>query len=788
MLSSLLRAATLLLCAALPCQHAEFESAVSPFFERHCHDCHGEERQKGGIDLRDFAPAITEREQAEQWLLALRQLQTGLMPPRSRRRPDAGDRRRAIRWIEDAVLTSPFGATHRATMAMPEYGNWVDHHTLFSGEIDEPPFTRARLWRRSPHQFAARRGLNRAVKGVQNPFVFATPVNGVRDYAATSHVGASVVETSLVNAASELDWLLAEAERRAAEPPARGRRQRPDPLVPFVAGDATPSPTQMRAAIEPTFRRLVSRAPTEAELDKYVALLQQNLRDTGDPRASLRATLMALYVSPEALYRIEWGNGPIDEHGRRLLGPEELAHALSYALFDTGPFDGRGKARWIAEALEHGELQTQAHVRKLVDRILTGEEYWPKSAKRHYDVPRVMRFFREFFGYDRATEVFKDAGHVDKNGMRHDPRRLEKDAENLIGYVLRRDENVFEQLLTTNLALVFHDGDNQAPIARWEKARQDLANVDEAWARQQTERRLKGIQKKPKYRNNPPLLARAQKQIRAEEKTLAEKERARLQKLVDQGPHMQKTKWRDRRYVLAYNLDPKSWEWPAEQPFELPPEQRAGLLTHPAWLVTHSGNFDTDPIHRGIWVYEKLLAGVIGDVPPDVDARIAEDPHRTLRERMAPLRERACWKCHHKINPLGEAFEVFDDFGRYRDRFHVDDEGALVGKPAATTRPVDASGTFDDLALEELGLGDADLAKLRGEFDSAIPMLRRIATTDRARQSFLRHLFRFFLGRNETLADSRTLRAIDRAYQESGGSLRATLVALLSSDSFLYRR
>ena len=80
-------------------------------------------------------------------------------------------------------------------------------------------------------------------------------------------------------------------------------------------------------------------------------------------RASLRATLMAVYVSPEALYRMEWGVGPVDEHGRRMLGPEELAHALSFALFDTGPFDGgRGKGRWIGEALEQGELATKADV------------------------------------------------------------------------------------------------------------------------------------------------------------------------------------------------------------------------------------------------------------------------------------------------------------------------------------------------------------------------------------------------------------------------------------------
>ena len=80
------------------------------------------------------------------------------------------------------------------------------------------------------------------------------------------------------------------------------------------------------------------------------------------------------------------------------------------------------------------------------------------------------------------------------------------------------------------------------------------------------------------------------------------------------------------------------------------------------------------------------------------------------------------------------------------------------------------------------------LCALDGDFDGAVEMMHRIAKTVRARQSIIRHMFRFFMGRNETLNDSRTLREADQAYVKSGGSFRAVVVALLSSDSFLYRR
>lgn len=51
----------------------------------------------------------------------------------------------------------------------------------------------------------------------------------------------------------------------------------------------------------------------------------------------------------------------------------------------------------------------------------------------------------------------------------------------------------------------------------------------------------------------------------------------------------------------------------------------------------------------------------------------------------------------------------------------------------------------------------------------------------------MRHAFRFFLGRNETLSDARTLQEADKSYLESGGSFKALVLSLLTSDSFLYR-
>ena len=71
-----------------------------------------------------------------------------------------------------------------------------------------------------------------------------------------------------------------------------------------------------------------------------------------------------------------------------------------------------------------------------------------------------------------------------------------------------------------------------------------------------------------------------------------------------------------------------------------------------------------------------------------------------------------------------------------------------------------------------------------------IPLILLIvlAKSERVRQSIIRHAFRFYMGRNEMLSDSQTLINADRAYVKSGGSFKAVIVSLLTSDSFMYRK
>ena len=116
------------------------------------------------------------------------------------------------------------------------------------------------------------------------------------------------------------------------------------------------------------------------------------------------------------------------------------------------------------------------------------------------------------------------------------------------------------------------------------------------------------------------------------------------------------------------------------------------------------------------------------------------------------------------MNDVGTPFENYDHFGRWR--------ALELDKPVNSTGGIDRTG---DKRI------DGKKTK------NAIEFVQTLAKSERVEQVFVRHVFRFFAGRNENLGDGPSLRAAHKAYRESGGSFQALITAILSSDSFLYR-
>ena len=77
---------------------------------------------------------------------------------------------------------------------------------------------------------------------------------------------------------------------------------------------------------------------------------------------------------------------------------------------------------------------------------------------------------------------------------------------------------------------------------------------------------------------------------------------------------------------------------------------------------------------------------------------------------------------------------------------------------------------------------------LHQKFAGPTEMMDFLAKSEHVEQVFVRYVFRYFLGRNESLGDANTLQDAHKVYRASGGSFNELVVSLLSSDSFLLRQ
>lgn len=662
---------------------------ATQFVTTHCVKCHGPEKPSGGVRLDDLTadPA----QDVERWAAVRDQIRDGLMPPAKQAKPDAAASRAVVAWVTERT------GGHAAKL--PNQGNLIPHELLFGKPATAVEAAAPRVWRLSPEGylgFVQEVGRGK-IAGLVQPFTLA-PERGIKDFAGLYTIDEPSTEILIRNAEAIVELQTA---HEVKDGKVQGKNGSVREFLALLDTKSEPTPAQLEAAIQSQFQMAIGRRATADELKRFLGLYEKCAR-VGDRPGAARTMLQAVLLKTDAMYRSELGRGKSDGTGRKMLAPEELAVAVSLALGD------RRDAALMTAAVK-AELTTKeqvaAHVRRLLD------------SPRESDRTRVLRFFREYFEYGNATNVFKDK----PKDFVHQPGQLVSDTDRLVLHILAADKDVFRELLTTPKSFV-----NYTTAKNKQKG-----GVEEP---------------KPAVVLNP-INNKGQKGIES-----------------------------------VYGVE----TWEPEQPLALPENTRLGILMQPSWLVAWSTNFDNDPVRRGRWVRERLLGGNVPDLPIGVVAQVPDDPHRTFRDRLTVTRDASCWKCHQRMDDLGLPFEQFDHYGRFRTAEPVLDVEATaknVGKKGKPLGPV-----YRDATLVATGtIADSGDAKLDGPVKDPRELVKKIANSDVARQVFVRHAFRYFLGRNETLSDARTLQDADRAYLTSGGSFKALVVSLLTSDSFLYR-
>ena len=779
----------------------DYQSFAKTFLKTHCVDCHGATDPEGNLSLHDLGPV--DEVNAATWRSVWAQVTLKEMPPRDMTQPNVIERLQFSDWIVGELTNAMRDKGGFHDHLDPNKANYVDHELLF-GPLPKniklvPTASPARLWRLTPQEHMTRLnelinkepeydpnkpglrthgddvptnhggelklyfGVDRIIKWQGGTVAYATAVksvpailssartHGLENYPDFYTVN-SAEATQILSMAADILRYMAYGPLSIAKPYQISDDPRPvmkkwngdirglptsivystkvmRPLTPvydLMEQEGT-SDASLQAAISYLFEMLTFRPPTPKESEQYLSIVKQSIDKLGK-KDGVVLGLSALFLDRDALFRPELAAaGQPDQYDRVMLQDWELGLAVNHALRYIKP-DAE-----LRTAIVEGRMRTRADVKREVERMLADD-----TVRK----PRVLRFFRDYFDYDLGGYICKDAKAladtgVSNRGQAHYRAMFDSTAstDRLIELILKDDRDVFRRLLTTNQVVA--------------------TKADEIYFGERRTRKEEIAARKAAQEQAAKEAAKTGKEPSKADKKKAAQVNHKVTPTKLTGPEIFARV--SRRSFGTGSMEPERIL------AKIPEDQRLGILTHPSWLVSHSDAMDNHAIRRGRWIRERLLGGGIPDVPITVDAMLPDEPDKTLRERMRVTREEYCWTCHKKMDPLGLPFEMYNHAGLYRE--------------TELEKPVDTTGAIIDS-------GDP---KLDGEVANAIELIEKIAASERAEQVFVRHAFRFWMGRNETLNDAPVLQAAHRAYKENGGSMNALIVSLLTSDAFLYR-
>jgi hypothetical protein len=756
-------------------QHT-FESLAKPFLQTHCLDCHGADTREGDVAFHELAGV--DAGNAELWKRVWEQVALKEMPPKDADdQPQAMDRFRLSNWITGELARAMKDSGGFQAHLHPSKGNHLDHDLLF-GEIPAelaPTSTPARIWRVHPQEHLVR--LN-ALINREPDFNPAHPGSRTRgDHIPPNREGEIKVYYGLDRVIGWVGGSAAYAAAITGFPPVlstsdhHGLRNYPN-LYSVNGAEAT----QIARNAEDILRFMAYGPDAESyQFADKVGDIDQKYK-----HESLRGLSQSLFYSKSPKRPMTPVYDLMAEEG---VSDERLTAAICY-LFESltcRPPSEQETQDYLAIAKEviHDLGKEEGAILGLTSIFLDREALF-RTELAHYGTPdehgRVMLQGQELalainaaFSYLPPNEELKQALEQGRLKTREDVKR---EVERILADDSIRKPRVlqfFREYFDYDRAGAICK-DSQALAAaggaskEYYKAMFGMtANTDRLvelilqedrdvlFELLTTERVVFDPSQDPNYygefvgrQNKPPQEDSKQKRkassplIRPATPPKGENIRVRIASVVKSG--------KAERFLTT-----------------LPSEQRKGILTHPSWLVSHSDAMDNHAILRGRWVRERLLGGAVPDVPITVDAMLPDEPKETLRHRMRVTREEECRRCHRKMDPLGLPFEMYNHIGLYRTQ----EQG----------QPVDTSGAI-------IESGDPTLD---GPVDNALEMIDKLSKSERVKQVFVRHAFRYWMGRNETINDAPVLQAAYRAYEDNGGSMNALLTSLLTSDAFLYR-
>lgn len=378
--------------AAESAVEGSYSTDVFPFIDKHCLDCHNEEKARGDFSLETYESTADVVGDPEVWELVAERLKAREMPPRRRPQPSPAEIDRVAGWIRRELARA-----------------------RDEGPVDPGRVTIRRLNRTEYSNTV------RDLLGVGFDAREEFPSDDVG-------YGFDNIGDVLSLPPILLEKYLAAAERIAAEALKPGSESRKRLLVCDPPAEAEKG--RIDACARKVLRRLATRAyrrPVRSqEVDRLVELVRLVRADGGKFDDGIRLALEAVLVSPHFLFRVELDPEPEDPGRIRELSDFELATRLSYFLWSSMP-DGKLFALARRKALRKPEVLEEQVKRMLKD---------PKSLE-------LVRNFGDQWLQVRRIET-----------VAPDPERFPAFDEELRAAMLEETERFFETVMREDRSIL----------------------------------------------------------------------------------------------------------------------------------------------------------------------------------------------------------------------------------------------------------------------------------------------------------------------------------------------
>ncbi len=193
---------------------------------------------------------------------------------------------------------------------------------------------------------------------------------------------------------------------------------------------------------------------------------------------------------------------------------------------------------------------------------------------------------------------------------------------------------------------------------------------------------------------------------------------------------------------------------------------RGGILTQGTVLAVTSNPTRTSPVKRGLFILDNILGTPAPPPPPNVpDLEEAKKDFKgrepKLSEMLALHRaDKICSSCHQRMDPLGLALENFNALGAWRD--------------TEANQPIDPSGQL-----------------VTGEKFASVRELKRVLAQDRKLDVFrcvTEKMLTYALGRGLEYYDVHTIDDITAQLTRDGGKMSVLIRGVVESPAFQKQR